>query len=223
MISHQHKCIFIHIPKCAGTSIEKALGHYDLYDGRRKQDHRSLRMLEKPLSISSFTSSDNLYEYLRSINNIIKSHPNPKNKLTVSKEQYKSYYKFSIVRNPWDRVYSWYKNVLRDQKHMEVLNLPSNISFKDFLLGNLGKDKLRPQTYWLKNYKGNVDMDFIGKFENLALDFSNIAEVLNLGSQNLPHELKSSSGVYTEFYNDELKDIVWKFYKEEIKLFDYEF
>lgn len=223
MISHQHKCIFIHIPKCAGTSIEKVLGHYDLYDGRRKQDHRSLRMIEKPLSISSFTSADNLYEYLRSLNNIIKSHPNPKNKLTVSKEQYKSYYKFSIVRNPWDRVYSWYKNVLRDQKHMEVLNLPSNVSFKDFLLGNLGKDKLRPQTYWLKNYKGNVEMDFIGKFENLALDFSNIAEVLNLGSQNLPHELKSSSSVYTDFYNDELKDIVWKFYKEEIKLFDYEF
>lgn len=223
MISHQHKCIFIHIPKCAGTSIEKVLGHYDLYDGRRKQDHRSLRMIEKPLSISSFTSADNLYEYLRSLNNIIKSHPNPKNKLTVSKEQYKSYYKFSIVRNPWDRVYSWYKNVLRDQKHMEVLNLPSNVSFKDFLLGNLGKDKLRPQTYWLKNYKGNVEMDFIGKFENLALDFSNIAKVLNLGSQNLPHELKSSSSVYTDFYNDELKDIVWKFYKEEIKLFDYEF
>ena len=42
MISHKHKykCIFIHIPKCAGTSIEKALGHFELYNGRGRQDHR---------------------------------------------------------------------------------------------------------------------------------------------------------------------------------------
>ena len=35
MVSHKHKCIFIHIPKCAGTSIEEALGHFDGYRGKR--------------------------------------------------------------------------------------------------------------------------------------------------------------------------------------------
>lgn len=31
MISHQYKCIFVHIPRCAGTSIEVWLGGTDLW------------------------------------------------------------------------------------------------------------------------------------------------------------------------------------------------
>ena len=34
MISNDYRCIFIHIPKCAGTSIEDALGHLDNHPGR---------------------------------------------------------------------------------------------------------------------------------------------------------------------------------------------
>ena len=39
MISHKHQCIFVHIPKCAGTSIASALGHLDNHTGRGGQDH----------------------------------------------------------------------------------------------------------------------------------------------------------------------------------------
>ncbi len=60
MISHIHKCIFIHIPRTAGTSIESALGHLDNYKGGRgRQDHRPIRMIEQPFpSKHVFTSFD---------------------------------------------------------------------------------------------------------------------------------------------------------------------
>ena len=57
MISHEHKCIFIHIPKCAGTSIESALGHLNNYTGINRQDHRTIRMIEKPIITTNFFSS----------------------------------------------------------------------------------------------------------------------------------------------------------------------
>lgn len=223
MISHQHKCIFIHIPKCAGTSIEKVLGHYDLYDGRRKQDHRSLRMVEKPVQYLKLFNDDNLLEYLKTIKYKFKPQLNPYNKLNLKKEHYNSYFKFTFVRNPWDRAFSWYKNVMRDEVHSKDLGLVNNISFEDFLKGNIGVRALRPQTYWIKDYNGNINMDFIGKFENLQNDFNVVAETLNLTQFQLPHELKSDNKSYKEFYSDKTKDIVWDFYKKEIKLFDYEF
>ena len=46
MISHRHRCIFIHIPKTAGTSIEERLADGSL---RGRQDHRSIRNLENSL------------------------------------------------------------------------------------------------------------------------------------------------------------------------------
>lgn len=46
MISHEYQCIFIHIPKCAGTSIENAFGHFKNHVGPGGQDHRTIRYLE---------------------------------------------------------------------------------------------------------------------------------------------------------------------------------
>ena len=64
MISHKYKCIFIHIPKCAGTSIEAALGHLDGHTGRGGQDHRSIRMIQS-ITPRAFFSVENLQEVLR--------------------------------------------------------------------------------------------------------------------------------------------------------------
>lgn len=64
MISHKHKCIFIHIPKCAGTSIEKTLGHFEDYSGRNKQDHRCIRMIE-PINVKTFASKENSMEFMK--------------------------------------------------------------------------------------------------------------------------------------------------------------
>ena len=45
MISHKHKCIYIHIPKTAGTSIEYKFGHFKELK-RGVQDHRTIGEME---------------------------------------------------------------------------------------------------------------------------------------------------------------------------------
>lgn len=225
MISHKYKCIFIHIPKCAGTSIESKLGHLDGHKGRSGQDHRSIRMLEKPILVpNTFLSNENIIELLRRekyyyINNA----KNHRNKYTVTREQYNSYFKFSIVRNPWDRAVSWYKNVLNDEIHLKNHKVTKEISFKEFLLSFAGKGMLKPQICWLKSFNGSIPLNYIGRFENLQEVFQEISERLKLNDSSFPHKLKGSGDDYRKYFDNETNDIITDIYKEDIDLFNYKF
>lgn len=222
MILHKHKAIFIHIPKCAGTSIEKTLGHFEKYQGRCRQDHRSIRMLE-PLCLKSLSSAENAKEVIKRLWFLIDKPKNPKNSYSVTKEQYESYFKFAIVRNPWTRVYSWYKNVQRDELTRKELKIPSQLAFYNFLKLYINKDILRPQTFWLKNFKGAIDLDYIGRFENLSNDFEIICDLMKIEPIILPHELKGTDEGYQDAYDDNSINLIRSFYKEEIELFNYSF
>ena len=214
MISHKYRCIFIHIPKCAGTSIEKSLGG---------QDHRTIRMIA-PINIKAFLKKENIIELLRRLKyKYIITVSNPKNKITVTKKQYNSYFKFTFIRNPWARAFSWYKNVMRDEIHRKSYGITKQISLKEFLRLYAGKGMLRPQLYWIKDFNGNIPLDYIGRFENLAEDFKKIYKELNLSNITLPHMLKGCGEDYRKYYDDESQEIIMQHYKEEIQMFEYKF
>ncbi len=225
MISHKHKCIFIHIPKCAGTSIESKLGHWENFNGRKGQDHRTIKNIENPYIIpKNIVSPDYIIEILRKIKlQYFNKVENPKNKYTVTKKQYKSYFKFTIVRNPWSRAFSWYNNVIRDSIHLNKYGISKDISFKKFLILYAGKGALKPQVYWLKDLSGNIPIDFIGRFENLEIDTKNIFKKLNIEQISLPHKIKGTKEDYRKYYDEETNNIIKKVYKEDISLFGYTF
>lgn len=224
MISHRYKCIFIHIPKCAGTSIEAALGHFDNHEGRGGQDHRSIRMIEKPVLTSAlFSDIGNFFELSRRLRHKFRTVKNPLNQETVTTVQYKNYFKFTFVRNPWARAFSWYKNVMRDEIHQKNLDLLSEIPFKEFLKKVAGEGMLKPQTYWLENFKGEVSLDFIGRFENLENDFQKVREVLNIPDVSLPHRVSGSNKDYRDFYDEESIEMIHRIYQKEIDMFNYSF
>lgn len=224
MISFEHRCIFIHIPKCAGTSIEAALGHHDQLEiGKGRQDHRAVRLIQTPIPPSAYLTPSNLRELVRRYRWQSRD-TDVRNKLALTPEQYRDFYKFSFVRNPWARAYSWYKNVIRDPKHHANHDMFPGISFDEFLKRNAGRKMLRPQMYWLKEFDGSINMDFIGKFENLASDFSIVCQQLGIKTPPvLPHEIKGSSERYHDQYSSETRDLLARIYKEEIRMFNYSF
>ena len=219
MISHEYKCIFIHIYKTAGTSIEKKLGLFDEVK-RGVQDHRSIRELE-PLSVATLwtlTRQGQLNILERKMKNRLRG------RTAVSQKQYDDYFKFTFVRNSWSRAYSWYKNVMRDEIHRTNHNIPPHCPFAEFLNLQLGKGPLRSQLYWITDCNGEVVMDFVGRFERLEEDFAHVGEVLGLKNGRLPKLISSKpSDHYTQFYDDKTQALIANFYQEEIATFGFEF
>lgn len=227
MICEKHKCIFVHIPKVAGQSVE----------------HFFLNKLE----LNWDTERDQLYL----INNTDPAKGTEKlahlaaNEYVgcghISQQKFDEYFKFSFVRNPWARLVSEYRyrNYFRYK------------SFKDFVLNKMPSpgfdDKYRhvmPQYDMLYDENGQCLVDFVGRFESLQQDFDKVCEHLGFEESKLPYvnssEKKSrilrrkvknliyrnsESGKkhYTDFYDDETLEAVSSYYSNDIETFKYSF
>lgn len=189
------KCIYIHVPKAAGTSINKAifgrtLGHYRATEVQKK-------------------------------------FPKLFNKSFV----------FSVVRNPWSRIYSAYQFAkIGKTESMGISNassykIPEFDSFERFLFDWLATKKIeqldfvfQPQHTFVCDAQGQLLTDFIGKVETLSSDINTINNKLGR-SIIVPHANKTSTGSnYKNAYlNQEMVDIVQRIYEKDIKLFGYEY
>jgi hypothetical protein len=86
----------------------------------------------------------------------------------------------------------------------------------------MGRGVLEPQTFWITDILGKIPFDFIGKYEYLFDDFAKVSRILGV-SCDLPHEIRGDNSDYRSAYNSQAKDMIWKHYREEIKMFGYAF
>ena len=197
MISHKYKCIFVHIPKTGGTSIENVLGD----------------SADQPVSGGS--AHDPITHY--------------KEKYS---EHFDQYFKFSIVRNPWDRTLSIFNYLSNGGNQSEVgLNIAKEIGndFKKFCKNILVAEQcstaltlhLRSQWQYL-NLPAASKFDFIGRFETLEEDYENIAYKLGITAK-LPHTRKTPHLPYWNYYDEECITIVQERYAKDVAQWEYKF
>ncbi len=187
------KCIYIHIPRTGGVSVCKAL--FKNLGGSHRYG-TTLRMLFG--------------------------------------RDFDRYFKFSFVRNPYDRVYSAY-NFLKAggmvKLDLEYLwnKFEKYESFESFVKEGLIQDGVfkekvhfYPQWYFLYDERGEMMVDYLGYYENLAQDFENICEKINVNCE-LPYTNASKKGNNTleDVYDKEMKKIVYDLYKEDFRLLGY--
>ena len=147
----------------------------------------------------------------------------------VGEDDFNNSFTFSFVRNPWDKVYSHYKYNVKTNQHLMKTN---PIDFNIWVKKCFGNEKdyfyyhrqiqFTDQLTWLKNHKGKIAVDFIGKFENISEDFIIIQKNLKL-KEGLPHLNKTQKISYREQYNQESCDIIAKAFKADIDYFNYSF
>ena len=148
---------------------------------------------------------------------------------------YKNYFKFAIVRNPWDRFVSIFHHVVfgnhdrgwlrkygakpvRRDCFKELLTRDDNI-FKTFRpikhLGLMSK--------YGNQYDFTLGCDFIGRFENLQQDFNTICNKIGIKQRQLPVLNNTNHKHYSEYYDDETREIIAQVYSKDIKYFGYKF
>ena len=213
MINHKHEFVYIHIPKCGGTSIS-ALKDSTL-PNPRAGDHLAYERY-----IKAFPETIN-YKFFATVRN-------PWDKLVSTY----FYWKLMTKDHPH---YYWNEHIV---KHIQSKDL----TFRGLILA-LNHQRLKRHFYdkWFyENGYGKLlnvllhdqlsflkpdpeDMNFIGRFENLQEDFNTICDKIGMPRQELPHKNKSKHKHYTEYYDDETSQIVAEKYREDIEYFGYKF
>lgn len=211
-ISHEHKCIFIHIPKTGGTSIENALGVFGDWKEQNtctmfgKINSEELRRLSHPSNFLQHITASTLKK--------------------IDRISFDDYYKFSFVRNPWDRFVSSYSNKdpdLVDRAENQGIKL-SDATFEEYvyLTENIKHPHLSSQFEYLFGEDGECIVDFIGRFEKIEEDFELVREKIGI-SASLEHLNSSSHKPYREYYNRKTKLIIKNRYLNDINIFKYKF
>jgi len=147
----------------------------------------------------------------------------------IGRDKWDTAYKFTLVRNPWDKVVSHYE-YRRKRNKTEVAT--RNVSFSEWVKKTYGTDKdpffynnpkaFQPQVEWLKDDQGRIAIDFIGKFESISDDFDQIKNIIGIEAE-LPHLNASKRAGYQSYYDDETRQIVAQWFHEDIEVFGYSF
>jgi len=229
MICKEYECIFIHIPKVAGQSIERFF--LDLV-GLTWKSRAPLLLRYNP----DPQLGPEALAHLTAPEYVACGH--------INQDDFNRYYKFCFVRNPWDRIVSEY-NYRRYSKKYD---------FKHYLLNCLPEPGLSdayrhimPQYKYIFDDNGNQLVDYIGRYERLQEDFDVVCENLQIIESKLPktnparkhgvealmYSLKcmltrqdsyiKSKNHYTDYYDSESKELVYQTYKRDIETFGYAF
>ena len=175
MISHQHKTIFVHIPKTAGQSVEQVFVD-DLDLTWSSRDQLNLFFNDDP----SFGPEQlaHLYaeEYVRL------GH--------IDQDRWNSYFKFAIVRNPYDRILSEFR--YRKSRRTGPLFWFLRKHYRDDYL-DMARHVV-PQVRYLFDDKGNCLVDEIVKFEDLKEKMPAIFKRIFGDVRTLPRRNESENG-----------------------------
>lgn len=213
IISHGRKYIFVHIPKTGGTSLALALEGKAMKDDLLIGDTPKAKKRRKRLKEAQ--TSGRLWKHSKLVDVYG----------LVDQAQVEAYFVFTLVRNPWDRMVSYY-HWLQDQSfdHPHV-TLSKSVAFSPFLNDGLTQSMMAndgAQRYVID--QAGVDRcDLYLRLEHLAQDVEILEDAIGVRLGILPHENKSNRGAYQGFYSKTDQDLVRQLYAAYVERFGYAF
>lgn len=143
-------------------------------------------------------------------------------KAVVDAEKWNLYFKFAVVRNPFDRFVSVCAFLNRQSDNFSkepqawMKAAMTRPQFRQRLL-------VRPQVQQLLNEHGDLEIDYVGRYEDLQRSMNIITDKLKIRRKKLPVKNASKHDEYKKYYDQSLYQTVADFYQDDLDFFDYEF
>jgi hypothetical protein len=196
MIDIERKIIFTHPQKTGGTTIESAFGWHPKDKPLNYRDsYRNFFLQIKHSSLS-------YHIYL----------------LNKSEHDYRDFFKFACVRNPWDAAVSFYFFFKKNGMRIALG------SFEDFLL-EVCKERdsfLDAKFFYFHN--GKYEIDYVIRYENYKEDTEKVLKKYGVDwHENFNTGTRPENLPYQDLYNEKTKKMVENKAKDLINLFGYKF
>ncbi|REJ91712.1 MAG: hypothetical protein DWQ34_14220 [Planctomycetota bacterium] len=224
IVSHKHKFIFLRTEKTAGSSLQLALaglcGPDDMVTGTAPYKHQNQwprwttmmpagmapmrRRFPRHFGFHQHASISQVRDYF-------------------GDDVYRSYFKFTIERNPWDRQLSLYCH--RKRKLNETAPIKFERDMRSPVYRGLHYTRLR--NWEIYSIDDQVAVDYVIRFEDLDAGVRHVFKELGVsGDIELPRQrtrFRENKATYRDAYTPELRDMIGGWYRREIETFGYEF
>jgi hypothetical protein len=210
MICRKRKILYIHIPRTGGQSIEHIL--FPSYSFNDEENRDILYGWNDKIGWLNHLTCQEI-----------------KGDNYIPDDEFKNYFKFAFVRNPWERLVSEYawkfpgnfslfrqycSDILEERYDRWATGYRDPLAFRQHL---------REQYKYIYDNQGRLLIDFLGRYENLAVDFFEICKLRSLRCSKLPLYNRSKHKYYTFYYDKVTREIAGRIYREDIKIFNYQF
>lgn len=234
MIDVKNKIVIFDNVKTGSTSLRSILSSSDFkkskfnFSGKHtKITNSSYEYFNSDGDSKVFICKKTFDNYLKdkSINRKLKSEA-----IFIEKEELISnYFKVATIRNPYDRILSLFRHRLKKGSRCLVNKYSLDLNdFEKYLKKIYNKIEFEgynsePLSSIIKIDNNQLlNLDFKIRFENYSSDIIQFFKHIGFDIKNIPHEKKTNSFNFKNFYTKRSKAIVEEIYKLDFEHFDYE-
>ncbi len=213
ILSTGRKYLFIHAPKTGGTSMALALEARAMKDDVMLGD--TPKAIQRRRRLKDVQTRGRLWKHatLADLDGLVTS------------DMLAGLFVFTLVRNPWDRVVSYY-HWLRDQRFDHpAVGLAQGLNFHDFVLHPQTRASLHGSQagHYVTDASGRERCDLFIRLEHIAADIAPLEAHLGFALE-LPHANRSARDAgYQGYYTTASRDAVSQACAEDIARFGYHF